>query len=131
KIAATPVANRIAVMPFANLSPDKKDALFASGIYDGVSTRLARLSNLRVLSHNSVAKYHPVRDTREIGRGLNVAYVVEGSVRREADTVHLNVQLLDTKMNTHVWAQDYEVDLNGVYALQSEVAQKVADYATR
>src|SRR6266480_2369980 len=73
----------IAVLPFESLSPDKENTFFAGGIYDGVSTKLAKVANLKVISHNSVAKYRGVRDTQEIGRALNVTYVLKGSVRRE------------------------------------------------
>src|SRR4029077_20873997 len=95
--AAPLAASGIAVLPFVSLSPDKENAFFADGLYDGVSTRLAKVANLRVISHNSVAKYRGARNTQEIGRALNVAYVFEGSVRRETGRIHLNVQLIDTR----------------------------------
>ena len=105
----------------------KKTAFFADGVYDGVSTKLAKVANLKVISHNSVAKYRGARNTQEIGRALNVAYVLEGSVRREAGRIHLNAQLIDTRTDAHVWAQEYDRDLNDVFTLQSEIAQKIAD----
>src|SRR6266566_7383685 len=117
----------IAVLPFESLSPDKDNAFFAGGIYDGVSTKLAKVANLKVISHNSVAKYRGVRDTQEIGRALNVAYVLRGSVRRGAGRIHLNIQLVDTRNDSQVWAQEYDRDLNNVFTLQSQIAQKVAD----
>jgi len=80
-----------------------------------------------VISHNSVAKYRGARNTQEIGRALNIAYVLEGSVRREAGRIHLNAQLIDTRTDAHVWAQEYDRDLNDVFTLQSEIAQKIAD----
>jgi TolB-like protein len=115
-------------LPFESLNQDKETAFFAEGIYDGVSTRLARVANLgKVISHNSVAKYRGGRNTHEISRALNVACVLEGSVRREAGRIHLNAQLIDTRTNAHIWTQEYDRDLNDVFALQSEIAQKVAD----
>src|SRR5215813_10449717 len=117
----------IAVLPFESLSSDKENAFFADGVYDGVSTKLAKVANLKVISHNSVAKYRGARNTQEIGRALNVAYVLEGSVRRDAGRIHLNAQLIDTRTDAHVWAEEYDRDLNDVFALQSEIAQKVAD----
>ena len=105
----------------------KKTAFFADGVYDGVSTKLAKVANLKVISHNSVAKYRGARNTQEIGRALNVAYVLEGSVRRDAGRIHLNAQLIDTRTDAHVWAQEYDRDLNDVFTLQSEIAQKIAD----
>ena len=122
-----PAASGIAVLPFESLSSDKENAFFAEGVYDGVSTKLAKVANLKVISHNSVAKYRGARNTQEIGRALNVAYVLEGSVRRETGRIHLNAQLIDTRTDAHVWAQEYDRDLSDVFALQSEIAQKVAD----
>src|SRR4029450_3765828 len=78
-------ASGIAVLPFESLSSDKENTFFADGVYDGVLTKLAKLTNLKVINHNSVAKYRGARDTLEIGRALNVAYVLKGSVRRDAD----------------------------------------------
>ncbi len=117
----------IAVLPFESLSPDKENAFFADGIYDGISTKLAKMADLKIISHNSAAKYRGTHDTREIGRALNVAYVLTGSVRRAAGRVDLNVQLVDARNNSRLWAQEYDRDLNDVFALQSQIAQKVAD----
>ena len=127
EMVGPPAASGIAVLPFESLSSDKENAFFAEGVYDGVSTKLAKVANLKVISHNSVAKYRGARNTQEIGRALNVAYVLEGSVRRETGRIHLNAQLIDTRTDAHVWAQEYDRDLSDVFALQSEIAQKVAD----
>jgi eukaryotic-like serine/threonine-protein kinase len=127
EMASPQAASGIAVLPFSSLSSDKENAFFADGVYDGVSTKLAKVANLKVISHNSVAKYRGARNTQEIGRALNVTYVLEGSVRREAGRIHLNAQLIDTRTDAHVWAQEYDRDLNDVFTLQSEIAQKVAD----
>ncbi len=127
EMAAPPTASGIAVLPFESLSADKENAFFADGVYDGVSTKLAKVANLKVISHNSVAKYRGARNTQEIGRALNVAYVLEGSVRRETGRIHLNAQLIDTRTDAHVWAQEYDRALNDVFTLQSEIAQKIAD----
>ncbi len=122
-----PAPSGIAVLPFESLSPEKENAFFAEGVYDGVSTKLAKVANLKVISHNSVTKYRGAPNTKEIGRALGVAYVLEGSVRREAGRIHLNVQLIDTRTDAHVWAEEYDRDLSDVFALQSELAQKIAD----
>jgi TolB-like protein len=127
EMAGPPAASGIAVLPFESLSPDKENAFFADGVYDGVSTKLAKVATLKVISHNSVAKYRGARNTQEIGRALNVAYVLEGSVRREAGRIHLNAQLINTHTDAHVWAQEYDRDLSDVFTLQTEIAQKVAD----
>jgi TolB-like protein/tRNA A-37 threonylcarbamoyl transferase component Bud32 len=127
EMASAPAASGIAVLPFESLSSDKENAFFADGVYDGVSTKLAKVATLKVISHNSVAKYRGARDTQEIGRALNIAYVLEGSVRREAGRIHLNAQLINTRTDAHVWAQEYDRDLSDVFTLQTEIAQKVAD----
>ncbi len=125
---ATPAAaSGIAILPFESLSADKENAFFADGVYDGVSTKLAKVADLKVISHNSVAKYRGARNTQEIGRALNVSYVLQGSVRRDAGRIHLDAQLIDTRTDAHVWAEKYDRDLNDVFTLQSEIAQKVAD----
>jgi len=125
---ASPIAGGgIAVLPFESLLPDKTNAFFADGLYDGVSTKLAKIANLKVISHNSVKKYRGVHDAGEVGRALNVAYVFEGSVRREAGRIHLDAQLIDTRTNAHIWTERYDRDLKDVFALQSEIAQKVAN----
>jgi len=126
-VASSPAASGIAVLPFESLSPDKENALFANGVYDGISTKLAKLADLKVISHNSVAKYRGVGDTQEIGRALSVAYVLKGTVRRDAGKLHLNVQLIDTRNASRVWAQEYDQALASVFLTQSEIAQKVAD----
>jgi serine/threonine-protein kinase len=119
-------AGAIAVLPFESLAPDKTNAFFADGVYDGVSTKLAKLANLKVISHNSVAKYRGAHNAREIGRALNVAYVFEGSVRREAGRIHLDARLIDTRTGSRIWKEKYDRDLKDVFALQSEIAQKIA-----
>src|SRR5439155_22417954 len=111
----------IAVLPFESLSRDKDNMFFADGVYDGVSTKLAKVANLKVISHNSVAKYRGVRDTQEIGRALNVAYVLKGSVRRGAGRIHLNIQLIDTRNDNEIWAEEYDRDLNDVFTVQSQI----------
>src|ERR1051326_3650030 len=117
----------IAVLPFESLSADKDNTFFADGVYDGVCTKLAKVANLKVISHNSVAKYRGARDAQEIGRALTVAYVLKGSVRRSAGRIHLNIQLIDTRNDSHVWQQASDRDLNAVFTLQSQVQQKLAD----
>ena len=127
KMASPTAAGGIAVLPFESLSPDKENAFFADGVYDGISTKLAKVADLKVISHNSVAKYHRTRDTREVARALNVAYLLQGSVRREAGRIHLDARLIDTRTDAPIWTDRYDRDLKDVFALQSEIAQKVAN----
>jgi TolB-like protein/predicted Zn-dependent protease len=115
------------VLPFESLGGDKDNTFFADGVYDGVSSKLAKLANLKVISHESVARFRGVRNTQKIGRALKVPYVLEGSVRREAGRIHLNAKLIDTRTDTQVWATEYNRDLTDLFAIQSEIAQKVAD----
>jgi TolB-like protein/tRNA A-37 threonylcarbamoyl transferase component Bud32/Tfp pilus assembly protein PilF len=117
----------IAVLPFESLSPDKENTFFADGVYDGISTKLAKVADLKIISHNSVAKYRGAQNTQDIGRALNVAYVLVGSVRRDAGRIHVNVQLIDTRNDARLWAEEYDRDLNDVFALQTQIAQKVAN----
>jgi serine/threonine-protein kinase len=117
----------IAVLPFESLSPDKENTFFADGVYDGISTKLAKVADLKIISHTSVAKYRGAHNTQDIGRALNVAYVLVGSVRRDAGRIHLNVQLIDARNDSRLWAEEYDRDLNDVFALQTQIAQKVAD----
>jgi TolB-like protein/predicted Zn-dependent protease len=117
----------IAVLPFESLGGDKDNTFFADGVYDGVSSKLAKLANLKVISHESVARFRGVHNTQKIGRALKVTYVLEGSVRREAGRIHLNAKLIDTRSNSQIWATEYNRDLTDLFAIQSEIAQKVAD----
>src|SRR6266480_1312854 len=127
QFASPPPTTGIAVLPFESLSRDQDNAFFADGVYDGVSSKLAKLANLKVISHQSVTRFRGAHNTQEIGRALNVPYVLEGSVRREAGKIHLNAKLIDTRSGTQVWAEEYDRDLSRVFAIQSEIAQKVAD----
>jgi TolB-like protein/Tfp pilus assembly protein PilF len=117
----------IAVLPFENLSEDKEGAFFADGIQDGILTKLAKVADLKIISRTSVMPYRGARNTQQIGRALNVSHVLEGSVRRGAGKIHLNAQLIDTRTDTHVWAEEYDRDLTDLFAIQSEIARKVAD----
>jgi TolB-like protein/Flp pilus assembly protein TadD len=117
----------IAVLPFENLSQTKESAFFADAIQDGILTKLGRVTDLRVLSRTSVMAYHGARNARQIGRALNVSHVLKGSVRWEAGRIHLNAQLIDTRTDNQVWAEEYDQDLANVFLTQSEVAKEVAN----
>src|SRR5256885_1643103 len=123
-----PLMTGIAVLPFENLSDAKESAFFADGIQDGILTKLAKVADLRVISRTSVMEYRGARNTQQIGRALNVSHVLEGSVHRNADKIHVNAKLIDTRTDTYVWAEEYDGDLTDMFALQSEIAQKVADH---
>ena len=122
-----PPATGIAVLPFENLSDDKENAFFADGVQDDILTKLAKIADLKVISRTSVMQYRGKRNMRRIGDELRVSHVLEGSVRKTGSRLHMNAQLIDTRTNTHVWAEQYDRDLTDVFAIQSEIAQKVAE----
>jgi TolB-like protein/tRNA A-37 threonylcarbamoyl transferase component Bud32/Flp pilus assembly protein TadD len=117
----------IAVLPFENLSQTKQSAFFADAIQDGILTKLGRVAEFRVISRTSVMAYRGAPNTRQIGRALNVSHVLKGSVRWEAGRIHLNAQLIDTRTDNQVWAEEYDQDLANVFLTQSEIAKEVAD----
>ncbi len=98
----------IAVLPFENLSEDKENAFLADGVQDDILTKLAKIAGLKVISRTSVMEYRGARNIRQIGTALRVSHVLEGSVRRKAGRIHFNAQLIDTRTDTHVWAEQYD-----------------------
>ena len=123
-----PLATGIAVLPFENLGDEKEHTAFADGVQDDILTKLAKIADLKVISRNSVMEYRNKRNVRQIGDALRVSHVLEGSARRNGDRVHLNAQLIDTRTDTHVWAEEYDRNLNDLFAVQAEIAQKVAQH---
>lgn len=122
------VEKSIAVLPFENLSTNPENAHFADGIQDDILTNLAKIGDLKVISRTSVMGYRGnTKNVREIGKTLGVGAVLEGSVRREGNRVRLSVQLIDTEHDRHMWAEDYDRELTDVFAIQTDLAQKVAN----
>ena len=120
--------NSIAVLPFENLSEEKGNAYFAEGIQDEILTRLAKVGALKVISRTSTVKYQSAPDNlREVGRQLGVANVLEGSVQKIANAVHINVQLIRAATDEHVWAESYDRKLDDVFGVEGEVASAIAD----
>src|SRR5437870_6812522 len=118
----------IAVLPFENLSEEKANAYFADGIQDEILTKLAGIGDLKVISRSSTAKYtSKPEDLKTVARELGVATVLEGSVQKAGNRVRVNAQLLDARIDTHLWAKSYDRDLKDVFAVESEVAQEIAD----
>ena len=117
----------IAVLPFQSLSEDKNDAYFADGVQDQILTNLAKVSDLKVISHTSVRQYKTgaERNLREIGRQLGVAYIMEGSVQRARDRLRINATLIDARTDTHIWAETYDRTAADLFAIQSELAQSI------
>ena len=121
-----PATAGIAVLPFENLSNDREDVSFADGVQDDLLTKLAKIADLKVISRTSVMQYRDQHNTRQIGGELGVSHVLEGSVRKTGAWLHINAQLIDTRSDTHIWAEQYDRDLKDMFAIQSEIAQKVA-----
>ncbi len=119
----------IAVLPFENLSDDKENAFFADGIQDDILTNLAKIGDLKVISRTSVMGYRgKTSSLRDIGKALGVSAVLEGSVRtdRKNNRVRVNVQLINAENDQHLWAEDYDRELTDVFAIQTDLAQKIA-----
>jgi TolB-like protein/Tfp pilus assembly protein PilF/class 3 adenylate cyclase len=118
----------IAVLPFQNLSDDKSNAYFTDGIQDEILTRLAKIGAIKVISRSSTQKYKSVPDNlRDVGKQLGVAHVLEGSVQKVANAVHVNVQLIRAATDEHLWAESYNRTLDDVFGVEGEVANAIAD----
>lgn len=118
----------VAVLPLENLSDDKENAFFAEGIQDDLLTSLGKIKDLKVISRSSVLQYRAgsARNLPEIGRQLGVSHVLEGSVRRAADRVLVNVQLVETGTHRQVWSERYDRKLSDALTLQGELATEIA-----
>jgi len=126
--SARKIDKSIAVLPFENLSNDKENAFFADGIQDDILTNLSKIGDIKVISRTSVMGYRgKAPNVREIGKALGVSTILEGSVRRSGNRIRLNVQLINTSNDEHIWAQDYDRDLTDVFAIQTDLAQKIAN----
>ncbi|MEO8959840.1 MAG: hypothetical protein ABI304_12915, partial [Rudaea sp.] len=121
-------AKSIAVLPFENLSEDKANGYFATGMQDEILTRLAAIRDLKVISRTSTEQYasHPP-NLKIVAEQLGVATVLEGSVQRANGKVRINLQLINAHDDSHLWAKNYDRDIADVFAVQSDVAEKVAD----
>ncbi|MEY2543415.1 MAG: hypothetical protein QOE81_876 [Verrucomicrobiota bacterium] len=118
----------IAVLPFENRSEEKANAYFADGIQDEILTRLAKISDLKVISRTSTQHYKSTPENlREIARQLGVAHIVEGSVQRSGDAVRVNVQLIKAANDTHVWGDTFDRKLTDIFSVESDIAKTIAD----
>jgi serine/threonine-protein kinase len=127
RASAHKLGRSIAVLPFENLSEEKENAFFADGMQDDILTNLSKISDLKVISRTSVMLYrgNGTRNAREIGKALGVSTLLEGSVRRIGNRVRVNVQLINADSDEHIWAEDYDRDLTDVFAIQTDLAQKI------
>ena len=127
ELVASTAVTGIAVLPFENLSEEKESTFFADGVQDDILTKLAKIRDLKVISRTSVMQYRGNENMHEIGAALGVSHTLQGSIRKNGTQLHLNAQLIDTRTDSHVWAEQYDCDLNSVFAAQSAIALKVAD----
>ncbi|HUF51809.1 MAG TPA: hypothetical protein VMN60_13365 [Longimicrobiales bacterium] len=130
--ATPPIAStdrrRLAVLPFANISPDPSDEYFADGMTEELISVLSRIQGLDVIARTSIMQYrNQPKAVSEIAHELGVGSVLEGSVRRAGDRLRITVQLIDAATQSHVWAQDYDRELRDVFVIQSDIARHVAD----
>ena len=130
KVEATAAALRksIAVLPFENLSEDKANAYFADGIQEEILTRLSRIGDLKVISRTSTQRFrNSPENISQIARQLGVANILEGGVRKAGDQVRVHVQLIDAESDSHLWAERYDRKLTDIFAVESDIAAKIAD----
>ena len=118
----------IAVLPFANLSANPENEYFSDGITEEILTALTKLGDLKVISRTSIMQYKGTsKSVREIGSELEVGMILEGSVRRARDRVRITAQLIDAGSDRHLWAENYDRDLDDIFAIQSDVARRIVD----
>src|SRR5947209_19540 len=121
-------AKSIAGLPFENLSGNPENAYFTDGIQEEILMRLAKVADLKVISRTSTVRYkRSPENLRGIATQLGVANVLEGSVQRTADRVHVNVQLIKAATDAHLWAEAYNRKLTDIFAVESEIAKTIAD----
>jgi len=128
RASARKIDKSVAVLPFQNLSNEKENAYFAEGIQNEILTKLARVRDLKVISRTSTAKYQSKPDNlKTVAQELGVSTILEGTVQRAGDKVRVNVQLIDARADTHLWAKSYDRDFKDVLAVETEVSQEIAD----
>lgn len=127
RASARKIDKSIAVLPFENFSDDKDNAYFADGIQDDILTNLSKIGDLKVISRTSVMPYRgKEKNLREIGKALGVSAILEGSVRKSGNRVRVNVQLINAVNDEHIWSDVYDRDLTDVFAIQTDLAKKIA-----
>ena len=116
------------MLPFENLSPDPDNAYFADGIQEEILTRLAGIADLKVISRTSTQHYQSKpRNLSQIAKQLGVANILEGSVQKASDQVRVNVQLINAQTDAHLWADTFDRKLTDIFAVESEIAKRIAD----
>ncbi len=127
-LAAQIESKSIAVLPFENLSEEKANTYFAEGIQDEILTRLSKIADLKVISRTSTQHYkNAPGNLPEIARQLGVAHILEGSVQKRGDAVHVNVQLIKAADDSHLWAETFDRKLTDIFSVETEIAKAIAD----
>ena len=126
--AGAPQQATIAVLPFQNNSPDAENAFFADGVHEDILTQLSKISDLVVRPRSSVMRYQDAvgRNLKQISEDLGATAILEGSVRRVGNQIRVTAQLIDAATDANLWAETYDRDLEDVFVVQSEIAQRVA-----
>ncbi|HVH14932.1 MAG TPA: adenylate/guanylate cyclase domain-containing protein [Candidatus Angelobacter sp.] len=121
-------AHRVAVLPFANMSSDPNDSYFADGITEEIISTLSGVSGLSVVARTSVFGYKgTTKKVQEIGKELGAGSILEGSFRKAANRIRVTTQLIDVEKDRHVWAENYDRDLEDVFVVQTDIAERVSD----
>ncbi len=123
-----PAERRLAVLPFGNISPDPSDKYFADGMTEEIINTLSHIKELGVIARTSVMRYeNSIKSIAEIGEELRVGWILEGSVRKAGNRVRVTVQLIRTSDEEHVWSENYDRQLEDIFAIQSDIAHMVAE----
>ena len=118
---------RIAVLPFVNISPDPSDEYFADGLTEELISGLSEIRGLKVIARTSVMSYkRTAKKVSEIAAELGVGSIIEGSVRKAGDRIRISVQLIDARTEEHLWSSKYDSRMDDIFAIQSDVTSKVA-----
>jgi adenylate cyclase len=118
---------RLAVLPFVNISPDPNDEFFADGLTEELISKLSEIKGLKVIARTSVMNYKKKeKKVSQIGKELEVGSIIEGSVRKAGNKIRVTVQLIDSRTEEHLWASNYDKELDDIFAIQSDIATKVA-----
>ena len=132
KPAASPATDaasslRVAVLPFANVSPEAKDEYFADGLTDELISQLSRIPSLRVIARSSVLRYKATpKSTREVAEDLGVRLVLEGSVRKAGNRLRITAELVDPRLEEHIWSSQYDRPLDDIFSIQEDIAGRIA-----
>src|SRR6266496_5413002 len=128
RASARKIDKSVAVLPFQNLSDEKANVYFAEGIQNEILTKLATVRDLKVISRTSTAKYQSKPDNlKTVAQELGVSTILEGAVQKAGDKVRVNVQLIEARSDTHLWAKSYDRDFKDVLKVESEVSQEIAE----